>query len=184
MSETEQVEQKPEFKFKWWHPIPAIIACGLVVTFALLNTTDTGVKELNWVTGIMLVVCGAIAAAAMIFPGISGAFMLILLGYYNTILHAVNTFNIAMLALVVLGAIIGFLATAQGIGYLLKRFKLITHLAVIGFLVGSVAGIFIYKGTYDSAVTAWGISAAVILFIAGFAATMLLSKLQKNRDSL
>jgi len=180
-----QIEEKSNTGiFKFWHIVPVIIACGLVVMFALLNPTETGVRELNFLTGLMLVISGFVAAASLIFPGLSGALMLVLLGYYETILNAVNNFNFGVLGLVVLGAIIGLLLTAKLVGFLLTRFALITHLAIIGFLIGSVAGIFIHSGTYESATDTTGIILAVLFFGLGFMATLFLSRFQKDKESL
>ena len=177
-------KSSPKWRTYLLHSIPVILACGVVVAFAFLNTSDRGVRELDVVTGIMLVVCGAVAAASLIFPGTSGALMLILLGYYNTIINAVTDINIAILGLVMLGAIIGFLASARFVGFLLRRYSLVTHLAIVGFLIGSVIGIFVYRGTYSSGTDAIGITLAVIYFFLGFSFTLILSRLQKNKRSL
>jgi len=174
---------KPDnVKFKTWHLIPIVVTCALLVIFALLNTPDTEVREWNTTTAIMLALSGFIAAASMLLPGISGSLVLVIIGYYNTLLHAVNDFRLRMLALIFVGAIIGLLATAKLLGYLLKRHRLITHLCVIGFLIGSVAAIFIIPSTYDSATGTWGTVAAVILFIVATLSTYFLSRLQKNKD--
>lgn len=168
--------------FKWWHLIPAIIACGVAVVFALLQAPETGVKALSVTTGIMLVIAGAITIAAMIIPGISGAFLLVLMGYYETLLNAASTINVPVLALFALGAPVGLIIAAKGIGFFLKRFRIATHMVIVGFLVGSVAGIFMYPGTYDSATNAWGIVAASVLFVLGLALVVILSRLQKNKE--
>jgi len=170
--------------FKVWHLIPAIIACALVICFAVFSAPETEVKDLSVTTGIMFIVAGAITTAAMLIPGISGAFLLILIGYYNTVLDAVNTFNIPILALFVLGAPIGLFVAAKGIGFFLRRFKIMSYMAIVGFLVGSVVGIFLYPGTYDSATNALGIVAAAILFVIGFALVVMLSKFQKNKEEI
>jgi len=178
-------QENPEpSKFKWWHVIPAIIACGLVICFAIFQAPESGVRELNVATGFMLVLAGAMTVAAMIIPGISGAFLLVLIGYYQTVLNAASTFNIVVLALFALGGPIGLFIAAKVIGFFLRRFKVITHMAIVGFLVGSVAGIFIYPGTYASATGVWGIIAACFLFVAGFALILILSRFQKKKEGL
>ena len=158
--------------------LPAVLACALVVVLALFAPPDSGVKELNFFNGIMLAVSGAVAMSAMVIPGISGAYMLILLGYYSTVINAVSAFNIFVLLIFILGAVVGFLLTAKGIGFVLKRFRVISYHAIVGFLIGSVAGIFIYEGTYASATNTLGIISAVIFFIAGTACTVVLSLLK------
>ena len=135
-------------KPKLWYLVPIIISCAIVVLFSLLNAPDTDVKNLNLATGIMLVVSGAFAGAAMLFPGLSGAFVVILFGYYSTIINAVNTFNIVVLGLFAVGGVVGLFATSHAIGYLLRKHNLVTHLCIIGFLIGSVTGIIIYAVSY------------------------------------
>ena len=159
---------------------PAILACALVIVLAIFSPPEAGVKELSVTTGIMLVIAGAASIAAMLIPGISGAFLLILMGYYETLLNAASNLNIPVLALFALGAPIGLFVAAIGIRFFLRRFRVASHMAIVGFLVGSVVGVFLYPGTYESATNAFGIVAACILFIAGFTFIMLLSRFQKE----
>lgn len=182
-TETEPPDLNPKIKsaFRWRHLIPAGLACVFVIVFALFQTPETGIKTLSLATGIMLVVAGAITVATMIIPGISGAFVLVLIGYYNTVLNAASTVNIPVLALFALGAPIGLFAAAICANFFLKRFKIISHMVIIGFLIGSVISIFMYSGTYDSATNIWGIAAAIVLFIFGLISVIMLSKLQKNK---
>jgi putative membrane protein len=176
--------QESKSKFKWWHVVPAVLACAIVILFAVFQAPETGVRELNVVTGIMLVISGAVTLASMIIPGLSGAFMLVLMGYYETLLNAASNFNIPVLALFVLGAPIGLLVAAKGVGFFLRRFRIVSHMAIVGFLVGSVAAIFIYPGTYSSATGVWGIVAACVLFVVGFILVLFLSKLRKNKEEI
>jgi len=183
-SQPRVIRVKNKSKFKWWHLVPAVIACGLVILFAMFQAPETVAKELRTTTGIMLVVAGAITVAAMIIPGISGAFLLILIGYYNTVLDAASTIDIPILLLFALGAPVGLFVAAFGINFFLKRFRIVSHMVIVGFLLGSVIGIFMYPGTYDSATGAFGIVAATILFILGFALVVMLSWLQKDKKDL
>ena len=181
---SEQEREVKSSKFKWWHLIPAVIAFGLVICFAVFRAPESGVRELGVTSGIMLVVAGALTVAAMLIPGISGAFLLVIIGYYETLLNAASTLNIPVLALFVLGAPIGLFVAAKGIGFFLRRFRIVSHMAIVGFLIGSVAGIFMYSGTYASATGAVGIIVAVTLFVAGFVTVLLLSRLQKNKEDI
>jgi len=168
-------------KVRWWHILPVIMACAIVILFAIFQTHESSAQvELTTTTAIMLVVAGAITAGAMIIPGISGSFLLILIGYYATFLNALNTFDVAMLGLFVLGAPIGLIIAAKTIGFALKRFHTLTYLIIIGFLLGSVAAIFIYPETYNTGTNTLGIIVAGILFVLGMMSVLLLSKRQKT----
>lgn len=176
-------EQKNETrKFKWWHLIPLIITMALVITFALLQPSETGVKELTPSTGIMLFVVGAIAAAEMLIPGISGSFLLVLLGYYTTILNAVTEFKILVLLIFVAGIPFGLFVSALAMKYLINKFRTTSYLAIAGLLIGSVIAIFVIPDTYDTGTNAIGIVSAVFLYIVGFFCTYFLTRIEKKRN--
>ena len=169
---------------KWWYAIPFLIAASIVITFAILKAPDSGVKALSFGTGIMLVIAGAIAAADMIIPGISGSFVLVLIGYYSTMLDALNTFNIPVLLMFALGIPFGLVVASKGVGYFLKNFRTGTYMVIVGFLVGSVIAIFIMSDTYNSGVNAVGIATAPILFVIGFVTVLMTSMARKGKSLL
>jgi len=169
--------------FKWWHTIPAIIACALVITLALLQPTETGTRELSPAVAIMIFICGIIASADMLIPGISGSFILVILGYYATILGAVTNFNFAILAIFACGAIIGLLISARFVNFMLMRFHTLSHMAIAGLLIGSVISLFMLDGTYASAIGTFGIIASFITFTLGFICTFTFSKISQHSPS-
>ncbi len=81
-------------------------------------------------------VCGAISISAMILPGISGSFVLLLMGGYFDILHALSTFNIPVLFWFALGCILGLIAFVRLLHFLLERY----YNPTMGFLLGLVIG--------------------------------------------
>jgi len=81
---------------------------------------------------------GAIAAFAMLIPGISGSFMLLVLGAYQTIIQAVASFNIPLLLPTGLGVCCGLLLGARFIRFLLKKFPAAVYSAIIGLTLGSI----------------------------------------------
>lgn len=80
----------------------------------------------------------AAAAAAMIIPGVSGSFMLLILGFYRTVMHAAAEFNIKLLIPIALGAAVGLVAASRAVKYLLKRFPAVTYSFILGLVAGSV----------------------------------------------
>ncbi len=93
-----------------------------------------------------LVICGIIAMASMILPGLSGSFVLILLGNYQLImLRAAPELDFKILLPVIVGAIIGFLSLSRGISYLLKNFYNQTIALLAGFILGSLVIIWPWK---------------------------------------
>ncbi len=133
--------------FKKVYLIPFIItfAIGLTLTILkILGVTGAEVEsfDINIPTIIALVVYGIIAASTMIIPGISGSFVLLLLGVYNPLLEAVGSLNIVVLIPVVIGAIVGIIGVAKIIDVLLNKWHSATYFAIIGFIIGTLPAIF------------------------------------------
>ncbi len=98
-------------------------------------------------TAVNVLFAGAIAICAMILPGISGSFILLLLGMYATVLGAVKSFDIGVLALFLLGCIIGILSFSHVLSWLLKRFRDLTFTFLIGLMIGTLPKIWPWKET-------------------------------------
>ena len=133
--------------FKKKNLIPFFITFAIGLTLTILKKmgiTGTEVEAFNidFITVIKLFIYGAIAASTMIIPGISGSFMLLLLGVYNPLLVAVGDLNILVLIPVALGAGAGVLGVAKIIDILLKKWHGATYFAIIGFVVGTMPAIF------------------------------------------
>lgn len=90
---------------------------------------------------------GAIAICAMILPGISGSFILLILGKYSYILEAAKTFNIPVLLVFILGCIVGILSFSRLINWLLDKRHDITIAALAGFMIGSLGKVWPWKIT-------------------------------------
>lgn len=85
---------------------------------------------------------GFIIAIALILPGISGSFMLLILGLYNTVIVSITEFNIPILVPIALGGIVGTIATAKAIEKLLTKFPQETYMMILGFILGSIFEVF------------------------------------------
>ncbi len=92
-----------------------------------------------------LFLSGALAVCAMILPGISGAFILVLLGSYKTILDAVHERNITLIAIVGAGAIFGLLSFAKLLKWMFNNHKNTTLAILTGFILGSLNKIWPWK---------------------------------------
>ncbi|MGQ9426746.1 DUF368 domain-containing protein [Gilvimarinus sp. F26214L] len=129
-------------------------AAAEVVTFLLGIAVAAGITMANpaqlpdspWV----LFLGGSIAICAMILPGISGSFILLLLGLYPVFLQAISTFDLVPLASFGAGCVVGLLAFSHVLSWLLHRFHGPTLAALTGFLVGSLQMIWPWKQTVTS----------------------------------
>lgn len=106
---------------------------------------------------LFLFLAGAIAICAMILPGISGAFILVLLGAYKPILTAVDERDIKTIAMVGLGAIVGLLSFSKVLKWLFANYKNYTLVVLTGFIIGSLNKIWPWKQTLTYRVNSHGI---------------------------
>ncbi len=93
---------------------------------------------------------GALAVCAMILPGISGAFILVLLGSYKTIIDALHTLNFKVIAVVGLGVVFGLLSFARLLKWMFAHHKNLTLALLTGFILGSLNKIWPWKEVLES----------------------------------
>lgn len=103
-------------------------------------------------TPLLLFLSGALAICAMILPGISGAFILVLLGQYHYVLEAVVTQDWLTLAIVAAGCAVGLLLFARVLKWLFSHYHDLTVAALIGLMIGSLRKIWPWKETLLSEV--------------------------------
>ena len=95
---------------------------------------------------VYLFICGIIAACSMILPGLSGSFVLILLGNYQLVMiDSINDLNFMVLIPVVLGAVIGLMAFSHVLSWVFKKFKDQTIALLTGFILGSMGILWPWK---------------------------------------
>ena len=98
-----------------------------------------------------------IAISAMILPGISGSFILVLLGKYFYIMEAVKTFNIPVMLVFICGAAIGITSFSRVLSFALRRFHDITISVLAGFMLGSLNKVWPWKETIETYTDSHGI---------------------------
>ena len=126
---------------RWRWRESAAILCGAVMA-AALSMAPTGVvsSDLPMIFG-----AGALAICAMILPGISGSFILVLIGIYTTLIQAIDQLNVPLLATFAAGCVVGLLLFARLLGWLLGHYRSLTLALLTGFLVGSLAIVWPWK---------------------------------------
>ena len=111
---------------------------------------------------------------AMLLPGISGSFVLLILGVYTTAINALSTLNIPIIVVIGAGVIVGFVVSSKGIRYILHRFPIMTYAMIIGLISGSVFVIF--PGLPSSGT----LVSCIITFIIGLFVSSIFSKIGKS----
>ena len=116
----------------------SIFFCLLLAVISFLITSPENTPMLQEPTWRYLFLCGAVAICAMILPGISWSFILVLLGQYEYILSAIKTINLPVIALFGAGAVVWILLFSNIISRLFKKWKMLTLASLTGFVLGSL----------------------------------------------
>lgn len=125
-----------------WNPVTIIVLLiGAVLAYYV---TELPVSE-NVATLPYLFMSGALGICAMILPGISGAFILVLLGSYKTILDAIHERDFNIVAVVAMGALFGLLTFSRVLRWMFRHHKNTTLALLTGFIVGSLNKIWPWK---------------------------------------
>lgn len=97
-----------------------------------------------------LIICGIVAICSMILPGLSGSFVLILLGNYQlVVITAVNNMRLDILLPVIIGAAVGLIAFSHLLSWIYKKFRNETIATLTGFILGSLAILWPWKKSFD-----------------------------------
>jgi len=136
-----KADAKNQFKTK--HIILLIIGAVLVGSMFFLNATEgTVIENKTPATYALLFFSGFIGSAAMILPGISGSFMLLVIGVYPTVISAISNLQLGIMAVVGAGIVIGIVAMSKIINFFLTRFYTGTFAIIIGLVIGSIVVVF------------------------------------------
>lgn len=131
---------------KWNAGVVLSAVTGLVVAWTITMMTPAEANTTWW----FIFLSGAIAICAMILPGISGSFILVLLGMYKFILDAVGSFNIPVIALFLAGAVFGIISFSNVLSWLLRKYHDLTIALLAGFMAGSLNKIWPWKNVVET----------------------------------
>lgn len=127
-----------------------IIGTAVAFFITLLNPMEN--PDTLW----FVFISGAIAICAMILPGISGSFILLLLGSYELVLTAVKDLKLATIITFALGCVLGLLSFSKFLNWLFKHHHNLTVAALTGFLVGSLNKIWPWKEVISTRINSKG----------------------------
>ena len=158
-----------------------VIGAALGVAVCTLSPTTTPD------TALFVFLCGAIAICTMILPGVSGSFVLLILGKYEYIMSAVSALDTKVLGVFGLGCIIGILAFSKFLHWTLERFERQTMLILVGFVIGSLIKVWPWAnldaiaaaGTAD--MSSLHIPGAILWMVIGLASVVLLQALSVKK---
>ncbi|MDC3413140.1 DUF368 domain-containing protein [Aquibacillus sp. 3ASR75-11] len=163
-------------KFKMQHILLFVVGAALVASLAFFQTGESEpMLTMTLGTYIFLFFSGFIASSAMILPGISGSFILLIIGVYSTIINAISELKLDIIAVVGVGIIVGIIVMSKVIHFFMERFTTGTYAVVIGLVVGSVVVIFPGWPTDVS-----GMLTSIATFALGLVVAVVLGRVEYN----
>ncbi|OOE33558.1 DUF368 domain-containing protein [Salinivibrio kushneri] len=180
--------------------LAALLGIGFAYWITIANPLQLTASPLT------VFLAGAIAICAMILPGISGSFILLLLGMYSPILDAVHQTQFGLLGLFAVGAVTGLLTFSHLLSWLLRRYYALTLAFLTGLMLGTLGKIWPWKHTLTWRTNSSGeqvpvmqdnllpgayeaivghpaqVSLAIIAMIGGFVLVLLLERFSPKQD--
>ncbi len=192
------------------HYLAAFISFFIVIAFVVLEKVlgepedgSTVVLSSDFMFLIKMFLGALVASSAMVIPGISGSFVMVLIGMYGYVINAISSFidnigksilmigsgkfgyaaanlffsdSFKILCAVGIGVVLGIIVISRIISLLLKKAYTLTYFCVLGLIFGSLVSIFADGSTYQSGVDALSITAAAAALILGFIIAFKLGK--------
>lgn len=114
---------------------------GVAAAYAITVLSPATTPDYLW----FIFFCGALAICAMILPGISGAFILLLIGKYEYMITALIDFNLPVIIVFVLGCFVGILSFSRLLSYILEHYRFTALALLAGFMIGSLNKVWPWK---------------------------------------
>ena len=174
-----------------WKSVLAFVCGAAIAWFVTVATPAETPSSLAFVF-----LCGAIAICAMILPGISGSFILVLLGKYFYIMDAVKSLRIVVLGTFAVGAVVGIALFSRLLSYALKHARSVTLATLSGFMLGSLNKVWPWKQVVETYVDRHGVVKPLVetnvlpdvqvwqgfaLMIIGFAIVYVIEKISERK---
>jgi len=143
---------------KWSFTSLLGLISGIVIAYGITVASPAQTPDDIW----YIFFSGMIAICAMILPGISGSFILLIMGKYEQMIHAIKNFDILTIAVFGLGCVVGITSFSRLISWLLKNFHNVMMAMLTGFMIGSLNKLWPWKEVIETRINSKG---AVVPFI-------------------
>ena len=183
----------------WNVRIIILFVLGISFGYAVTVIPPTNVGEINY---LFLVFAGAVASCAMILPGISGSYILLLIGVYPIVMTAITTKDYKIIGAIALGVIIGLLSFARLLKWLFSNYKNQMLIVLTGLMLGSLNKVWPWKEAISTYIDRHGVvkplveqsvspfsfdgdpklMLAIVLAIVGFGLILLMEKLAVKKE--
>ena len=164
-----------------------LIFLALVVVLPLLNPPEARTVDHSISTILLMIPLGALASATMVIPGVSGSMILMLLGYYNSVINAMNDLrggdwsSLAILLPYAFGLLVGIVFIAKLMNYLLRKHAALTFSAIFGLVIGSPVALLMQNRECFALATAGNWIASIVCLAVGFAIAWFMSTLDQKQ---
>ena len=165
-----------------------LLFLALVVVLPLLNPPEARTADHSIGTILLMIPLGAIASSAMVIPGISGSMILMLLGYYNPVINAMNDLrggdwsSLAILLPYVIGLLVGIVFIAKLMNYLLRQHAALTFCDIFGLVIGSPVVLLMQNRECFPLANAGNWIASIVCLVIGFAVAWFMSTLDRKQS--
>ena len=165
-----------------------LVFLALVVVLPLLNPPEARTVDHSIGTILLMIPLGAIASSTMVIPGISGSMILMLLGYYNPVINAMNDLrggdwsSLAILLPYVIGLLVGIVFIAKLMNFLLKKHAALTFCAIFGLVIGSPVALLMQNRECFELANAGNWIVSIACLVIGFAIAWFMSTLDKKQS--
>lgn len=184
---------------KWNFKISILGIIGVVFGYVITILPATNTSDISYV---FLIFSGAIASCAMILPGISGSYILLLIGIYPVVMTAITERNINILSAIAIGVIIGLLSFSKLLKWLFAHYKQEMLVVLTGIMLGSLNKVWPWKKTVSTYLDSHGetkplleqsispfsfdgdaqLTLAIVMAIIGFAIILIMEKLASKKQ--
>ena len=184
---------------KWNVKITILCILGVLFGYGVTVIPPTNLGEINY---LFLIFAGAIASCAMILPGISGSYILLLIGVYPIVMTAITTKDYKIIGAIAIGVIVGLLSFSKLLKWLFTNYKNEMLIVLTGIMLGSLNKVWPWKETISTYVNSHGVTKplleqsvspfsfngdpklmlAIVLLIVGFVLILLMEKLAVKKE--
>jgi putative membrane protein len=137
---------------QWNQWVIAMLFFGAIVAVSISFVRPAQLPDSAW----MMFVAGFIAICAMILPGISGSFILLLMGMYSVVIDALSRLDVALLACFIVGCFMGLMVFSHLLSFLLRKYYMLMLGLLTGFLIGSLNVLWPWKAVVETTVNRHG----------------------------
>ena len=165
-----------------------LVFLALVVVLPLLNPPEAKTPDHSFGTILLMILLGAISSSTMVIPGVSGSMIMMLLGYYNSVINAMNDLrggdwsSLALLLPYAIGLLAGIVFIAKLMNFLLKKHAALTFCAIFGLVIGSPVALLMQNRECFPLANAGNWIASIVCLIVGFAVAWFMSTLDRKQS--